>query len=205
MKELIFHYYYDEGDSMKKDWRDPPNLTRLFATLAYYHVCYVLFGTVGLIAYGAVLPTGDLDICPAPDKDNLRRLATLLSSIEAKPHIAPSTSNQKSLWQPEPLVIETFDHLFQTVLGELDIVPYPYGPNGKTDRFTYERLKECCATKRAFDIHIPVGAFEDIVASKLSARREKDLHILPEIARLQHERAQGKETGWPLVEESSSE
>ena len=57
---------------MKKDWRDPPHLALLFAALERHHVCYVLFETARLIAYGAVLSTGDLDICPAPDIDNLR-------------------------------------------------------------------------------------------------------------------------------------
>jgi hypothetical protein len=187
---------------MKKDWREPPDLARLFATLDCHRVRYVLFGTVGLIAYGARLSTGDLDICPAPDINNLHHLAALLTEIQAKPHFAPNDLDQEKaeLWRPNPLILETFDSLFQTAPGELDIVPFPYGPHGKIDRFTYDSLCRHAVTKTAFGVHIPVAAFEDLVASKLSARREKDLRILPEIERLQSERAQGKDTGWPLVD-----
>lgn len=188
---------------MKKNWRDPPHLAQLFAALESYHIRYVLFGTAGLIAYGAEVSTGDLDICPAPDIDNLHCLATLLTEFQARPHSAFDAPDQSITeeWRPEPLILETLDSLFQTKLGELDVVPFPYGPHGKIDRFTYEDLRSRAVIKSAFGIHIPVAAFEDVVASKLSARREKDLRILPEIERLKHKRSKGKETGWPLVEE----
>lgn len=191
---------------MKKDWREPPNLAPLFIALDHHRVRYVLFGTVGLIAYGARLPPGDLDICPAPDMNNLHCLAAFLTEIQAKPHSALNTLDREKAeqWRPNPFILDTFDSLFQTTLGELDVVPFPYGPHGKRDRFTYESLCRQAVTKTAFGVHIPVAAFEDVVASKLSAHREKDLRTLPEIERLQGERAQGKETGWPLVEVASS-
>ncbi|QBD80360.1 hypothetical protein EPA93_32070 [Ktedonosporobacter rubrisoli] len=187
---------------MKQEWRDPPHLAQLFAALSRYQVCYVLFGTAGLIAYGARLSTGDLDICPAPDNDNLRRLAELLIAIQARPHapLGQNEQEQPQLWRPVPFLLETFDSLFQTTLGDLDIVPFPYGPHGKRDSFTYEDLRSRALTKFGFGVAIPVAAFADLVASKLSARREKDLSALPEIERLRAERAYGKETGWPLVE-----
>jgi hypothetical protein len=200
---IIFHYVFQKGlCSMKRDWRDPPHLAHLFAALDSYHVRYVLFGTAGLIAYGAEVSTGDLDICPAPDIDNLYSLATLLTRIQARPHSAFDAPDQSMVvhWSPDPLTLETFDSLFQTKLGELDVVPFPYGPHGNVDRFTYEDLRSRAVIKSAFGVHIPVAAFEDVVASKLSARREKDLRILPEIERLKRARVQGKETGWPLIE-----
>jgi hypothetical protein len=186
---------------VKKEWREPPNLALLFAALDRHRIRYVLFGTVGLIAYGAATTTGDLDICPAPDTDNLHRLAALLTELKAKPRYVPGFNSQQACeqWQAEPLELDVFDHLFHTMLGDLDIVPRPYGPGGKEDRFTYQRLVQHALLKTAFGISIPVAAFEDLIASKLSARREKDVRILPEIERLQRERAQGKEAGWSLL------
>ena len=187
---------------MKKDWREPPHLALLFAALDRHSVRYVLFGTTALVAYGAALSTGDLDICPAPDRENLQRLAALLTEIQARPHSAFDDPEQEkaAFWRPEPLTLETLDSLFQTTIGELDVVPFPYGPHGKLDRFSYESLHIRAVTKTAFDVRIPVAAFEDVVASKLSAHREKDLRILPEIERLRNEHTQGKETGWPLAD-----
>lgn len=178
----------------------------LFAALDRYHIRYVLFGTVGLVAYGADITTNDLDICPAPDTDNLEHLARLLVDLKAKPRYVPGFNMPEECeqWQPTPLVLDTFDHLFQTSLGNLDVVPAPYGPNGKADRFSYERLSRYAMAKIAFGVKIPVAAFEDVIASKLSAQRAKDLRVLPEIEHLQRDHAEGKQTGWPVVKAACS-
>ena len=47
---------------------------------------------------------------------------------------------------------------------------------------------------------IPVAAWEDLMASKLSARREKDLRILPELEQLHQRQLRGEQTGWPAIE-----
>lgn len=54
------------------------------------------------MAYGLKLPTGNLDICPAPDPDNLGHLATLLSELHAKPGCVPgfSTEEERENWPP---------------------------------------------------------------------------------------------------------
>ena len=191
---------------MKKEWREPPQIAQLCTALDHYAIRYVLFGTVGLIAYGAQVATGDLDICPAPDQENLEHLATLLTDLQAKPRYIPGFGNQEASerWQPQPLRLETFDHLFQTSLGELDVVPSPYGPHGKSDRFSYERLQQYALTKTAFGRLIRVAAFEDLVASKLSAKREKDRQILPELERLRQQQTQGSQIGWPTIEHEST-
>ena len=102
----------------------------------------VLFGSVGFMAYGLQTASGDLDICIDPDEQNLRRLSTLLLEVGAKPRYVPGWSEKEACerWQPEPLVVETFDHLFTTTYGDLDIVPFPYGPHGREDRFTFTSL-----------------------------------------------------------------
>jgi hypothetical protein len=187
---------------LKKELREPPDIAQFFIALDHHRIRYVLFGTVGLIAYGARVSTGDLDICPAPDQDNLEHLAVLLTAIQAIPRYVSgfNTREECEQWQPHPLQVETFDHLFQTMLGDLDVVPAPYGPHGKTDRFSYERLQERAVTKSIFGLHIRVAAFEDLLASKLSGQREKDLRIAPELERLREQQAQGGQTGWPIVE-----
>lgn len=186
---------------MKHEFREQPDLTRLLPALARHHIRYILFGTVGLIAYGVETTTGDLDICIAPDEENLERLADLLRVLEARPRYIPGFSNKEECerWKPVPLLPETFDSLFQTKFGDLDIVPNPYGPHGKEDRFTFARLDERAVTKAAYGCHIRVADFDDLLASKLSAHREKDMRLTPEIERLQALRARGEQTGWPIA------
>ena len=74
--------------------------------------------------------------------------------------------------------METFDHLFTTRYGDLDIVPFPYGPHGKEDCFTFASLDARAETFAAFGQQIRVAHLDDVIASKLSARREKDLRLL---------------------------
>ena len=155
------------------------------------------------MAYGLQTTNGDLDICIDTGSQNLHRLSTLVLELRAKPRYVPGWSEQEACerWQPEPLVVETFDHLFTTKFGDLDIVPFPYGPHGKEDRFTFADLNARAITKTAFGQQIRVARLDDLIASKLSARRDKDLLLLPEIKRLQQLQAQGQLTGWPLMEE----
>ena len=55
-------------------------------------------------------------------------------------------------------------------------------------------------TKKAFGQQIRVACLDDLIASKLAARREKDLYLLLEIERLQKLQEQGQYNGWPLSE-----
>lgn len=188
---------------MKQEFREPPDLPQLFTALAQHSLRYVLFGSVAFMAYGLQTTNGDLDICIDADKQNLLRLSTLLLELRAKPRYVPGWSEKEACdrWQPEPLVVETFDHLFTTKFGDLDIVPFPYGHHGKEDRFTFASLNARALTKTEFGQQIRVAHLDDVISSKLSARREKDLRLLPEIGRLQKLQEQGQCSGWPLVEQ----
>ena len=118
------------------------------------------------MAYGANLTPGDLDICPALDEENLQPLANALREMEAKPRYTPGWNTQEECdnWSPHPLTEENFDHLFETALGDLDVVPRPYGPEGKLDRFTYERLNERAITSTTFGVEVRVADLDDLIA-----------------------------------------
>ena len=47
-------------------------------------VRYVVIGGLAAVLHGSPLLTQDIDICPARDPENLKRLASALSSIGAK-------------------------------------------------------------------------------------------------------------------------
>jgi hypothetical protein len=147
----------------------------------------VLFGTLGAIAYGAELTTSDMDLCFETGLANRRRVARFLTSIRARPTYVPSwnTEDACAAWTPDPPTVDNLDHEFTTALGRVDIVPYPFGPNGKHDRLDYARLKQRAVRMDPFGIPLDVASLDDIIASKLSAGRAKDHMVLDELRRIQ--------------------
>lgn len=59
---------------------DPEGLLRCFAGAG---LRYVLVGGFAVNAYGVIRATRDLDICPDPERANLRRLAATLRDLDA--------------------------------------------------------------------------------------------------------------------------
>ncbi len=100
------------------------------------------------------------------------------------------TADVSAAWSPDPLAVESFDHLFATSAGDFDVVPRPYGANGDADRFTFAELDARAATVRAFGTVLRVAHLDDLIASKLSRQRVKDLRAEPELERLK--RAHGR-------------
>lgn len=165
----------------------PLKVKELLELLHHYGVRYVLFGTLGAVAYGAELSTRDMDICFATDAANCQRIAEVLRAIHAIPTYTPGWNTQEACaaWRPEPPTVENLDHEFTTRYGKLDIVPYPFGPNGKADRMDYERLKQRAATLFPFNIPVDVAHMDDLIASKMSAKRPKDQAVYDELVRVQ--------------------
>ena len=166
--------------------RIPPDIQCILTALIAHGVRYVLFGSAGAVAYGADLTPGDLDICPDPAVENLARLAAVLRGLRAKPRHIPgwNTVETCQAWAPDPEDIASFDHLLETVCGDLDVVARPYGPTGAEDRFTYAQLVELAVLNDAFGIPVHVAALDDLIASKMSRRRAKDLAALSELERI---------------------
>jgi hypothetical protein len=173
--------------------RTPPRIRDLIAALDRHGVWFVVFGSAGACLYGADLSPGDLDICPALDRVNLIRLASALSELQARPRIIEGwmTDEESLTWRPDPLVESQFDHLFQTSLGDLDVVPRPYGPHGTSDRFEFDSLVDRADSVRVGSVDVRVAAVEDLVASKMSRRRTKDIEAMPELNRIQRRDTSG--------------
>jgi hypothetical protein len=170
------------------------NIEALIRGLARHRVRYVLFGTLGAIAYEADLATRDMDICPATDVANLRDLADLLTAWDAKPRYVPGHTDEADCeaWTPEPLSADRLDHDFAMPYGALDIVPAPYGPHGDADRFTYDRLDARATTVAVFGCSVRVAHVDDLIASKMSRRRPKDLRAEGELLRVRERVLRGQ-------------
>ena len=160
----------------------------LFEILARHRVRFVLFGALGAIAHGAQLTTLDADICPAIDAEDLGRLAAALDELDAR----PVASNEPlpegfTTWSAADRRWQTFDHAMATRFGQLDVQPFPYGPNGTADRFDYGQLAPRAVRKEIFGSRVLVASIEDVIDSKMSRRRPKNLAAWPELERLLRE------------------
>src|SRR5450759_791890 len=96
---------------------EPPlDAERIFAVLSAHGVDYVVVGGVAVQVHGHVRMTNDLDLIPAPDRANLRRLTGALRDLEARV-LNPGSENleidasmlpRATLWQ------------LSTKLGDID-------------------------------------------------------------------------------------
>lgn len=153
---------------MSDELLTPVAFERIIQTLNRRKVKYVVIGGVAAIVQGVPLPrTADLDVTPAADLDNKKRLARALRDLEAKLR----ASGLEEVIEI-PLDERTFAGMvtmtFLTSFGPFDISFVPDGTTGYDDLLRQSRIIE------RFGVQIPVASVEDIVRSKQAAGREKD-------------------------------
>ena len=148
-------------------------------TLNRHGVRYVIIGGVAATLHGSPLRTGDTDICPDVQSDNLDRLAAALRDLHARIRTEgvegglPFACDAAFLSRVALLNLETD-------AGDLDVSFTPSGTNGYDD---------LVAHVAAFDLDgvvAPTAALLDIIRSKTAANRPKDhasLPVLLELAR----------------------
>ena len=101
---------------MKQPLVDLPGLLR---GLQEYEVDYVLFGAMGMLFYGYVRNTEDLDIAVSPDPENLDRVAQWLMSMKAVLKLNPArTFGPRERWG----LHKGSNATVLTSLGQIDIV-----------------------------------------------------------------------------------
>lgn len=168
-----------------------PDSWQIVRMLRGHGVEFVLFGSGGSRAYGGTTAVGDLDICPDPAPENLERLATCLTRLDAKPIVGERgvPAGQRDRWEPRPASPENLDHRYETDLGPLDVVMRPYGPAGEHDRFTFAQLRARATTRYIAGERVYVARIRDLMASKLRGTGPKERRALAELLRLEAETA----------------
>ena len=155
---------------------------RILAALHEAKVRFVLIGGMAAVLHGDAGVTVDLDITPAFQQANLRRLASALRSLDARVRAAGA---------PEGLPFDCSAEFLQglgphgilnltTNAGALDLAFRPAGTSGYSD------LKRSAAAVEAVPgVLIPVASLADVIRSKSAADREKDRRALPRLRELQ--------------------
>lgn len=123
------------------------------------------------MAQGSPIPTEDVDITPARDRENLERLATALRELGAKLR-TPKDAVELPVEGPFLNVGEVWT--LTTAYGNLDISFIPSGTRG------YEDLqRNAVELELAPGLTVNVASLADVIRSKQAAGRLKDLGQLP--------------------------
>jgi hypothetical protein len=161
----------------------------IIATLNRHGVRYVVIGAFAAQLQGAPIPrTRDIDVTPASDAANLKRLSAALHELRARirtsdvpeglpfDHDGPSLGRSR-LWN------------LTTPFGEFDLSFVPSGTEG------YQDLRRRAHLIDSHGERVPVADLEDVIRSKEAAGRPKDIMHLPILIqtaqRLERERHMG--------------
>lgn len=149
----------------------------IFAAFNAAGVEYVVIGGIAAVLHGSPLRTGDADVCPARNAENLERLATALTAIDAgiRSDVGEIISTG---WSGAFLGNAEMWNL-STAAGDLDIAFRPSGTSGYAD------LAPAAVTYELDDgVRVVVASLADVIRSKEAADRPKDREALPVLREL---------------------
>ena len=151
----------------------------LLGALTESDVCFVLVGGVAAVLQGVPANTFDVDIVPARDPGNARRLAVVLRSLEAcyRDHLP------KRLEPREEDLTLAGHHRLWTRLGPLDVLGRIAGERGYEDLIDRAPL-----TDLGQGLSVHVLDLEVLVEVKEALGRDKDRAQLPEYRHTLEER-----------------
>lgn len=156
--------------------------SELLAALASRRVQFLVIGGIGCRLHGATRTTKDLDICPAFDRENRRRLSAALTDLGAVLRLRPELGDIEVRPHPQLLAEFPVTH-WRTRAGDIDVLMLTRaGERGEP--VGYRELSERAVAVRVRDATILLAALEDIVRSKEYANRDKDREALPELRAL---------------------
>ncbi len=160
----------------------PFDPARLLAVLVAHNVEFVLIGGLAGALHGSPAATNDADICPARAFDNLARLADALVELDAVVRTETEPDGLAFDRSAEFLgIVELLNTT--TVAGDLDIAFVPTGTEG------YDDLVDRAVEFDIGDLRVRVASLDDVIHSKRTAGRPKDLATLPLLEALRDELA----------------
>lgn len=142
----------------------------ILAELNRERVEFLVIGGVAVGFHGYVRATKDVDIVPAPDSENLERLAGLLSRLDAEIEGADEFEEGEL---PDPLDPDALalrgNWVLRTRLGRFDIMQWI------GEEALWERLAPSALDVEVDGLRIKVVNYEDLVMLKEMAGRPEDL------------------------------
>jgi hypothetical protein len=158
---------------------EPLDPVALLEVLLRHQVRFVVIGGIAAISHGYPLPTEDVDVTPARDRENLERLARALLELGARLRSASDATGV-----PFPIDADMLRRAdswtLRTRLGDLDIVFVPAGTQGFDDLSADAVLTDLGTTR---PVRVLIASLADVIRSKEAANREKDRAQLPALRR----------------------
>ena len=143
---------------------DPERIVR---ALAARRVRYVLIGATAARLQGFPRVTADADITPAPEAENLERLAHALRDLRARVYTT-SVPEGLAFDCDGPSLARGRMWNFITDAGRLDVILEPSGTRG------YEDLAGSALTYELFGAEVRAASLADILRSKQALNRPQD-------------------------------
>src|SRR3990172_8133224 len=130
-------------------------------------VKFVLIGGLAAQAHGSTSLTSDLDIVPSWDRDNLRKVARILSDIAAVRHgVAADAPPLPPLDERTLLAGAVFT--LKTEYGRVDLLANP------NPGFDFDSLMRTGAEHEFLGHRLQVASLDDLIAMKRAAGRPQD-------------------------------
>jgi predicted nucleotidyltransferase len=147
-------------------------------------VSFIIIGAVAAVAHGSSHVTRDLAICYERTQENMRRFVTALAplhpSLRGAPKELPFVLDERTLAQG-------MNFTFRTELGDIDLLGELSGVG------QYSELVQGAENRELWGRNYKVVSLSDLIRSKRTAGRAKDLSILPELEALQELQAAQQE------------
>jgi hypothetical protein len=141
-------------------------------------VQFVVIGGLAVGAHGHLRTTNDVDIVPAPDRENLARLASVLSGLDYRVYGMEEFDPSELVHPDLEGLLAGGSWVLATKHGGLDILQL-VAPD-----LDYAALSEEAITETVFGVSVRFCSYGHLVAMKEAAGRPQDvadLHALREI------------------------
>lgn len=145
----------------------------LLAILVGHGVDLIVIGGYAVAAHGHVRATKDIDICPDPAEDNLRRLAAALVELEAAPiGLDDFAAGEFDLVPDLDGLKMGGNWTLMTKHGRLDVMQHLQGLG--EDGGGWRQLERRTVTRTFLGHECRFSSYEDLIRMKESADRPQD-------------------------------
>jgi hypothetical protein len=147
----------------------PLDVEGLLSALEEAEVRFVVIGGFAVGAHGYPRATKDLDIVPDPNPENLKRLASLLTNLDASV-LGMEEFAEDEVIQPDAAALEMGGNfVLATSYGRLDIMQL-IGPD-----LEYADLDSAAVEDEVFGHSVRFCGFDHLVSMKEEAGRPEDM------------------------------